>query len=81
MKRRDFLTRTAAGVSAGLFLGNVRFQDYRFVSSALAAGEGERQKATLEACAIPTAAGGVQTLSHSNRAASRGRGWGIAPLQ
>ena len=48
MKRRDFLTRTAAGVSASLFLGNVRFDGYRFVGAALAAGEGDRQKDTLE---------------------------------
>jgi 2-methylcitrate dehydratase len=48
MKRRDFLTRTAAGVSASLLLGNVRSEGYRFVGSALAAGEGEQQKATLE---------------------------------
>ena len=48
MKRRDFLARTAAGVSASLLLGNVRSDGYRFVGSALAAGEGDRQKATLE---------------------------------
>jgi 2-methylcitrate dehydratase len=48
MKRRDFLARTAAGVSASFLLGNVRSDGYRFVGSALAAGEGDRQKATLE---------------------------------
>jgi 2-methylcitrate dehydratase len=48
MKRRDFLVRTAAGVSANLLLGNVRSDGYRFFGSALAAGEGDRQKATLE---------------------------------
>ena len=48
MKRRDFLARTATGVSASLLLGNVRSDGYRFIGSALAAGEGDRQKATLE---------------------------------
>jgi hypothetical protein len=48
MKRRDFLARTAAGVSASLLLANVPSDGYRFVGSALAAGEGDRQKATLE---------------------------------
>ena len=48
MKRRDFLARTAAGVSASLVLGNVRSDGYRFFGSALAAGEVDRQKATLE---------------------------------
>src|SRR6202043_3466515 len=47
MKRRDFLARTA-GVSASLLLANVPSDGYRFVGSALAAGEGDRQKATLE---------------------------------
>ena len=47
MKRRDFLARTAVGVSASLLLGNVRSDGYRFIGSALAAGEGDRQKATL----------------------------------
>jgi len=48
MKRRDFLARIAAGVSASLFLGDVRSHDYRVVGAALAAGDGERQKASLE---------------------------------
>ena len=48
MKRRDFLTRTALGVSASLLLGNVRSDGSSFIGSALAAGEGDRQKATLE---------------------------------
>ncbi len=48
MKRRDFLARTAVGISASLFLGNVRSDGYRFIGSALAAGEGDPQKATLE---------------------------------
>jgi 2-methylcitrate dehydratase len=48
MKRRDFLARTAAGVSASLLLGNVRSGGYHFVGAALAAGEGDRQKASLE---------------------------------
>jgi 2-methylcitrate dehydratase len=48
MKRRDFLARTAVGISASLLLGNVRSDGYRFIGSALAAGEGDRQKATLE---------------------------------
>jgi 2-methylcitrate dehydratase len=48
MKRRDFLTRAATGLSAGLLFGNVRWDGYRFVDSALAAGEGDPQKATLE---------------------------------
>ena len=48
MKRREFLARTVSGVSASLLLANVRSDGYRFVASALAAGEGDRQKATLE---------------------------------
>jgi 2-methylcitrate dehydratase len=48
MKRRYFLARTAAGVSASLLLANVPSDGYRFVGSALAAGEGDRQIATLE---------------------------------
>jgi 2-methylcitrate dehydratase len=49
MKRRDFLARTAVGVTASVLLGSIRSDDYRFVSTALAAaGEGDRQKATLE---------------------------------
>src|SRR6202171_2744570 len=48
MKRRGFLAQTAVGVSASLLLGNVRFDGCRFVGSALAAGEGDRQKASLE---------------------------------
>jgi len=48
MKRREFLARSATGVSASLLLGSVRSDGYRFVGSALAAGEGDRQKATLE---------------------------------
>ena len=44
MKRRDFLARTAAGVSASLLLANVPSDGYRFVGSALAAGEGDRQR-------------------------------------
>ncbi len=48
MKRRDFLARTATGVSASLLLESVRSDGYRFVSSALAASEGDRQKVTLE---------------------------------
>ncbi|MFC7697285.1 MmgE/PrpD family protein [Bradyrhizobium sp. GCM10028915] len=48
MRRRDFLTRTAAGVSAYLLLENGRGDGYRFVRSALAAGEGDRRKATGE---------------------------------
>src|ERR1700759_2431207 len=39
MKRRDFLARTAAGVSASLLFGNDRSDGYRFIGSALAAGE------------------------------------------
>jgi 2-methylcitrate dehydratase len=42
MKRREFMVRTAAGVSASLLLSD----GYRFFGSALAAGEGDRQ--TLE---------------------------------
>src|SRR6478752_6835089 len=48
MKRREFLARSATAVSASLLLGSVRSDGYRFVGSALAAGEGDRQKATLE---------------------------------
>ena len=48
MKRRDFLARTAVGVSASLVLGNVRSDGYRFFGSALAAGEVDRQKANFE---------------------------------
>ena len=48
MKRRDFLARTAAGVSASLLLANVRSDGYRFVGSALAAGESDPQKGTFE---------------------------------
>jgi 2-methylcitrate dehydratase len=48
MKRRDFLARTTAGASASVLLGNVRSDGYRFVGSALAAGEADSQKAMLE---------------------------------
>jgi hypothetical protein len=48
MERREFLARSATAVSASLLLGSVRSDYYRFVGSALAAGEGDRQKATLE---------------------------------
>src|ERR1700730_7050367 len=48
MKRRDFLARTAAGISASLIMGNVRLDGYRFIGSALAAGEVDLQRATLE---------------------------------
>jgi hypothetical protein len=48
MKRRDFLVRTATAVSASLLPGCFRFDSYRFVSSALAAGGGDDQKVTLE---------------------------------
>jgi 2-methylcitrate dehydratase len=48
MKRREFLARSAISVSASLVLGSVRSEGYRFVGSALAAGEGDRQKVTLE---------------------------------
>jgi 2-methylcitrate dehydratase len=48
MERRDFLTRTAAVVSAGLGLGNFRSDGYRFTNSALAANEGSIEKASLE---------------------------------
>lgn len=48
MKRRDFLARTSAGISASLLLGNVRSDGYHFIGSALAVGEGDRQKPTLE---------------------------------
>ena len=48
MKRRDFLVRTATAVSASLLPGCFRFESYRFVSSALAAGGGDDQKVTLE---------------------------------
>jgi 2-methylcitrate dehydratase len=48
MKRRDFLVRTATAVSASLLPGCFRFDSYRFVSSALAAGAGDDQKVTLE---------------------------------
>lgn len=47
MKRREFLTRTAMGVSTGLFPGNIR-SGHRFIGSALAGNEGDREKATLE---------------------------------
>jgi 2-methylcitrate dehydratase len=45
MKRRDFLARITASVSASLLLGRVRDG---FIGSALAAGESDRPKATLE---------------------------------
>jgi 2-methylcitrate dehydratase len=48
MKRREFLARSATAVSASLLVESVRSDGYRFVGSALAAGEGDRQKATLE---------------------------------
>ena len=48
MKRRDFLARTAAGVSASLLLGNLRSDGYRFVGSVLAAGEGDRDIGRLK---------------------------------
>src|SRR3984893_650252 len=48
MERREFLARSATAVSASLLLGSVRSDGYRFVGSALAADEGDRQKATLE---------------------------------
>jgi 2-methylcitrate dehydratase len=48
VNRRDFLTHTTAGVSAGVLLGSVFSPAYRFVGSALAAGEGEGQRVTLE---------------------------------
>jgi 2-methylcitrate dehydratase len=48
MKRREFLARSATAVSASLLLGSIRSDGYRFVGSALAAGEGDWQKATLE---------------------------------
>ena len=47
MKRRDFLARTTTGVAASL-LGPVWSGGYSFVNPALAAADGERQKATLE---------------------------------
>src|ERR1700720_1547330 len=48
MKRRDFLTGTAAGVSASLLLESVRSDGYRLVGSALRAGGGDDQKVPLE---------------------------------
>src|SRR6202163_3421630 len=48
MKRREFLARSATAVSASLLVESVRSDGYRFVGSALAAGEGDGQKATLE---------------------------------
>src|SRR4051812_37402504 len=48
MKRREFLARAATGITASLLLGGVGPDGYRFVGSALAAGENERQKSTLE---------------------------------
>jgi 2-methylcitrate dehydratase len=48
MERREFLARSATAVSASLLLGSVRSDGYCFVGSALAAGEGDLQKATLE---------------------------------
>jgi 2-methylcitrate dehydratase len=48
MKRRYFLTQTAAAVSASVLLGSVRSEGYRLVGSALAADNGDGQKATLE---------------------------------
>jgi 2-methylcitrate dehydratase len=48
MKRREFLARFATAVSASLLLESVRSDGYRFAGSALAAGETDRQKATLE---------------------------------
>ncbi len=48
MERRDFLVQTATAVSATLLLGSFRSNRYRFVGSALAAGNGDGQKATLE---------------------------------
>ncbi|MGF6310324.1 2-methylcitrate dehydratase [Bradyrhizobium sp. i1.8.4] len=48
MKRRDFLARTAVGVSASILLGSVRSDGYRLIDAARATGEGDRQKPTLE---------------------------------
>src|SRR3984893_19144492 len=48
MKRRDFLARTATAVSATVLLESFRSDRCRFVGSALAAGSGDGQKATLE---------------------------------
>src|SRR5690348_7522264 len=48
MKRRDFLARTAVGVTASVILGSIRSDGYHFVGTALAAGEDDRQKVTLE---------------------------------
>jgi 2-methylcitrate dehydratase len=48
MERRDFLAQTATTVSATLVLGSLRPGRYGFVGSALAAGNGDGQKATLE---------------------------------
>jgi 2-methylcitrate dehydratase len=48
MERRDFLARTATAVSATLLFGSFRSDRYRFVGSALAAGDNDGQKATLE---------------------------------
>src|SRR5882762_7552991 len=48
MKRREFLARSATAVSASVLLGSVRSDGYRFVGSALAADNGDGQKATLE---------------------------------
>jgi 2-methylcitrate dehydratase len=48
MERRDFLARATTAVSAALLLGSFRSDRYRFVGSALAAGNGDGQKATLE---------------------------------
>ena len=48
MERRVFLARTATAVSATLVMGSVWSDRYRFVGSALAAGNGDGQKTALE---------------------------------
>jgi 2-methylcitrate dehydratase len=48
MERRDFLAQTTTAISAALLLGSFRSDRYRFVGSALAADNGDGQKATLE---------------------------------
>jgi 2-methylcitrate dehydratase len=47
MKRREFLARSATAACASFLLGNGS-DGSRFVGSAIAADEGDRQKATLE---------------------------------
>ncbi|MGY3691803.1 2-methylcitrate dehydratase [Bradyrhizobium sp. USDA 3240] len=48
MRRRDFLKQTTIAATAGLSLGSVRSDSYSLIGSALAAGDGDNQKATLE---------------------------------